>query len=129
MHRQTFATLVYRVHTTAALPPPLVNAALMPPLLRLAEDKVPNVRLAVARTLSLIDAETDYYKSNQQTAASEEGAMTEERAAEMEAAAKEDNGSDEVHNTPRVRLFLHSLVASVSPIAFAKQKILLKPPG
>merc|ERR1719471_1865243 len=44
VHRQTFATLVYRVHTTAALPPPLVNAALMPPLLRLAEDKVPNVR-------------------------------------------------------------------------------------
>ena len=93
MHRQTFATLVYRVHTTAALPPPLVNAALMPPLLRLAEDKVPNVRLAVARSLSLIDGETDYYKSNQPAAAEDSNAEEEKEEKE---AAQDDNGSDEV---------------------------------
>ena len=40
VHRQTFAALVYRVHCTAALPLPLVNQCLLPPLLGLAEDKV-----------------------------------------------------------------------------------------
>merc|ERR1719373_429820 len=98
VHRQTFATLVYGVHTTAALPPPLVNAALMPPLLRLAEDKVPNVRLAVARSLSLIDGETDYYKSNQPT----EDATEEEK--EEKEAAQDDNGSDESSSSRRLRI-------------------------
>ena len=40
VHRQTFASLVYRVHATAALPLPLINQCLLPPLLRLSEDKV-----------------------------------------------------------------------------------------
>ena len=40
VHRQTFASLVYRVHATAALPLALINQCLLPPLLRLAEDKV-----------------------------------------------------------------------------------------
>ena len=48
--------------------------------------QVPNVRLGVARTMSLIDAETDYYKSNQP---SEEGeVMTQEQAEE-----RDDSGS------------------------------------
>ena len=81
VHRQTFAALVYRVHSTAALPLPLVNQCLLPPLLSLAEDKVPNVRLGVARTLSLIDAETDYYKDNQQA---EEGEAGPDRGAERD---------------------------------------------
>merc|ERR1719229_709878 len=94
VHRQTFATLVYRVHTTAALPPPLV---------RLAEDKVPNVRLAVARSLSLIDGETDYYKTNQPEV-TEATEATDEKEEKEAAVGQDDNGSDESSTSRRLRI-------------------------
>jgi serine/threonine-protein phosphatase 4 regulatory subunit 1 len=65
VHRQTYASLTYQVHATNALEPPQLAESLMPSLLELSEDRVANVRLAVARTLSRIDIETDFYKNNQ----------------------------------------------------------------
>ncbi len=69
VHRQTFAALVYTVHDSCALQPAQIAESLLPPLLELSEDKVANVRLAVARTLSSINAETDFFKNNESESA------------------------------------------------------------
>ena len=54
VHRQTFATLCLRLHTFDALPPAEFSISMLPRLLEMASDPVPNVRLAVARTLRFI---------------------------------------------------------------------------
>ena len=59
VHRQTFATLCYGIHTCGAMDQDQFLEDAFPHLLEMSEDKVPNVRLAVARTLSRISAEGD----------------------------------------------------------------------
>lgn len=52
VHRQTYAFLVGKISVENAVTKSDFNAAVLPHLLHLAEDKVPNVRLSVARTMN-----------------------------------------------------------------------------
>ena len=61
-HRQTFATLSLRIHSVSALSQAHFVAELLPQLLELSEDRVANVRLAVARTLSTMGKQTDFFR-------------------------------------------------------------------
>ena len=61
VHRQTFASLCWRFLQSGATDYETFAAELMPSLLELSGDKVPNVRLAVARTLSEANKLTVYF--------------------------------------------------------------------
>ena len=65
VHRQTFATLSLQIYNVGALDIAEFATMLLPHLLDLSEDKVPNVRLAVARTLSSVNTSTDFLSSDE----------------------------------------------------------------
>ncbi len=54
VHRQTFASLCLRLHEVGAVDEAVFCSELLPELLELASDPVPNVRLVVARTLRAV---------------------------------------------------------------------------
>lgn len=68
VHRQTFAALALRLHETSAVSEAEFAEVIVPRLLDLSSDAVPNVRLAVARTLSSVNARTDFFRSEERNA-------------------------------------------------------------
>ncbi|XP_059088658.1 serine/threonine-protein phosphatase 4 regulatory subunit 1-like isoform X1 [Tigriopus californicus] len=64
-YRQTFVNICYQIHQIKALDAQNFNQNILPYLLDLSEDRVPNVRLAVSRTLSIISKESPDFLSIQ----------------------------------------------------------------
>lgn len=77
VHRQTFAGLCLTIHDTRAIELEHFAEDLLPCLLDMADDKVPNVRLAVARTLStMVQSSEEFFKGPKTSSSSTAGGGT-----------------------------------------------------
>ena len=92
VHRQTYASLALRINKVGGLTLEQFAENVLPKLIELSEDIVPNVRLAVARTLGAIGTKSDQFNSTDRTS-------DYEKLAEVEAKLKVDDDVD-------VRMFL-----------------------
>jgi len=63
VHRQTYASLCFRIFSADIMEPEQFAQEILPYLVEMAWDKVPNVRLVVARSLYTINLAT-YYSDN-----------------------------------------------------------------